>query len=678
MRKYSLLQTSALAFSCAVLAAGAAAQTAEPAHSNIIHPLSPAETFGTTYGTSNLGRAPSAAVSGGGNGVSPALRFDTLKAALASGRLPPANLSAFVTYTQSDPLLNTIETLGSHPEIGPTSLMLLIWNHVALDMTSIDHTTAGHKVPFNGASIPVFESTYGEQFGPPRTSRALAIVHLAMFEAVNAIEKKFVSYTPPGSGRSIQEAMFVTLQGRPLTTATVSEAAAIGQAAHDTLIALYPRKTALIEASTLRLSVLTTASEGATGQADANTRLIMGREVGAAAAAAVLAARFNDGSTPTVEPDLCKPHNGQPAETVLPTSLCWETYWPKDVTLPDSAIDWTVDPIGLGALKLGAAWGSVSPFVVGADEFVTSAGMKLPSGIKPVPTADTTDFKDGLTMDTYGGTVPNPRGGAPIPAKYGVRLWGGYGPPSGSLLTYPPGQGPRYNTKTNRRQEQTDNALFWGYDATALLCAPPRLYNMLSDSFVVDWMKAHPGPHSAVDLARYLALVNIALADAGIESWKAKYLYHIARPISYLRPGKTPKPTDDAGWTPLGQVGSNGAPDNVTPGFPAYPSGHAVFGGALFEMMSKVLGVDKVFGGSFDFVSDEFNGHTFGPNGQLRPRREAHFVSLAAAEWENAESRIWLGIHWQEDADDGSQLGDEIAIRIFDTTLRPVVETSAK
>jgi hypothetical protein len=75
---------------------------------------------------------------------------------------------------------------------------------------------------------------------------------------------------------------------------------------------------------------------------------------------------------------------------------------------------------------------------------------------------------------------------------------------------------------------------------------------------------------------------------------------------------------------------------------------------------------------AFDFVSDEYNGRTFGGDGKLRSYKKVHFISLQSAAWENAESRIFLGIHWQKDADDGILLGDAIAEKIFTTTLRPV------
>ena len=53
------------------------------------------------------------------------------------------------------------------------------WNHVAIDASGLDHT------PVASGDTRVF----GEQLGPTRASRAMAIVHIAVFEAVNAIAR---------------------------------------------------------------------------------------------------------------------------------------------------------------------------------------------------------------------------------------------------------------------------------------------------------------------------------------------------------------------------------------------------------------------------------------------------------------------------------------------------------
>jgi len=91
-----------------------------------------------------------------------------------------------------------------------------MWNEIALDTTAIDHT------PVNPASGED-PRRFGEQLGPHRSAYAMAIIHIAMFDAENAITKKFVSYS-----------------GIPAVQGNVSLDRAIAQAAHDTLVALYP------------------------------------------------------------------------------------------------------------------------------------------------------------------------------------------------------------------------------------------------------------------------------------------------------------------------------------------------------------------------------------------------------------------------------------------------------
>ena len=59
------------------------------------------------------------------------------------------------------------------------------WNEIAIDASGLDHT----PVATGEARI------FGEQFGPTRSSRAMAIVHIAIFDAVIAITGGYRSYT---------------------------------------------------------------------------------------------------------------------------------------------------------------------------------------------------------------------------------------------------------------------------------------------------------------------------------------------------------------------------------------------------------------------------------------------------------------------------------------------------
>src|SRR5947207_14966183 len=91
------------------------------------------------------------------------------------------------------------------------------WNQIAIDATGLDHTPVA----------PGEHRTFGEQLGPGRASRAMAIVHIAIFDAVNAALGDYQSFT------GIQSAP------HPFSTA-----AAVAQAAHDTLVALFPSQKA--------------------------------------------------------------------------------------------------------------------------------------------------------------------------------------------------------------------------------------------------------------------------------------------------------------------------------------------------------------------------------------------------------------------------------------------------
>ena len=133
------------------------------------------------------------------------------------------------------------------------------WNHVAIDSTGLDHTPSDEGVPHS----------FGEQIGPGRSSRAMAIVHVAIFEAMNAIDRRFDSYV-----------------GMPRVDWQASLDAAIAQAAHDTLVSLYPSQTA--HCDELLAEDLAQMPDGAAKDG--------GIAVGRFAASAILQRRQGDGS----------------------------------------------------------------------------------------------------------------------------------------------------------------------------------------------------------------------------------------------------------------------------------------------------------------------------------------------------------------------------------------------
>ncbi len=97
----------------------------------------------------------------------------------------------------------------------------------------------------------------------------MAIVHIAIFDAINAIEGGYRSYT-----------------GIPRVHDNTSVDSAIAQAAHDTLVAMFPSQRAAFDQELAE-------DLGDIPNGQAKTR---GIALGRRAAAAILALRSNDGS----------------------------------------------------------------------------------------------------------------------------------------------------------------------------------------------------------------------------------------------------------------------------------------------------------------------------------------------------------------------------------------------
>lgn len=419
------------------------------------------------------------------------------------------------------------------------------WNQLAIDTSGIDHKPG----------------SAGEQLGPHRSSRAMAIVHIAMFDAVNSVSGRYPTYST-----------LPRVIGATMGVATA-------QAAHDALTALYPSQRAAFDA------LLATHLAAFTGTGKTN-----GIQAGRAAAAAILAARVNDGSA------FKEPLVG------------------IDIPRASGAGQWTPDPLSGNLKAVGAFWGKVKPFVI-------SSGQRFRA---PPPPA--------LTSAAYATAFSE-----------AARLGG-----DGVI------------TPTTRTAAQYDIGLFWAYDGMPSLCAPPRLYNQLAMAIAVEKGTAS----DPVELARYLALVNVAMADAAISAWDSKYFYNFWRPVVGVRfaDDNNPLTRTIANFTPIGAPASNTPNQNFTPPFPAYPSGHATFGGALFQVIRNYYGTDRI---TFDFTSDEFNGRTAGHDGRVRPVWKRHFTSLSQPEEENGQSRIYLGIHWAFDKTAGIDMGEKVGDAVY-------------
>jgi hypothetical protein len=193
------------------------------------------------------------------------------------------------------------------------------------------------------------------------------------------------------------------------------------------------------------------------------------------------------------------------------------------------------------------------------------------------------------------------------------------------------------------------------------------LYNQIARTLAVQQN------NNVADNARLFALMNVAQFDAGLTAWNNKYDDDFWRPVMGIRDAQSDGNLDTQGvanWVPLGAPASNPRPGetNFTPPFPAYTSGHATFGAASFQTLKRFFGRDDI---TFTFVSDELNGITRDADGSVRPILPRTFNSFTQAKLENGQSRIYLGIHWAFDRDDGIQTGDAAADFIFDNSFQP-------
>ena len=236
-------------------------------------------------------------------------------------------------------------------------------------------------------------------------------------------------------------------------------------------------------------------------------------------------------------------------------------------------------------------------------------------------------------------------------------------------INRPPGLGAR-----TLKEEVIGTA--WGYDGPPELGTPPRLYMQVVLA-VLDTVEAEsPGALLPEDELAIIAGIGIAMADAGIDAWYYKYkpTHMMWRPAVGVRNAVVGNGVADPNFRPLGRPDTNGSGSGLTPDFPAYPSGHATFGGAAFHLLRLFLvqkgvakfnasGIDSVH---CDFVSDEFDGRNRDPR-TLQPRDHLtlNVGSLWQAIIDNSLSRVYLGVHWQFDGitkRNTTNTGDEFGV----------------
>ena len=181
-----------------------------------------------------------------------------------------------------------------------------------------------------------------------------------------------------------------------------------------------------------------------------------------------------------------------------------------------------------------------------------------------------------------------------------------------------------YNAGVNLSPEQHDIAMYWNDGSGSFF--PP------GHNVAIALQMIRSRQLNLDQAAALLAKVGIAQNDAAIVCWRAKFVHNVLRPETFIRNYIDPS------WGTL----------IPTPPFPSYTSGHSTFSGAGATILTAELG------------DVSFTDSTKIPYG-FSPRSFSNFYDYAQ---EAAVSRLYGGIHYRFDNENGFTCGQHIAMNV--------------
>jgi hypothetical protein len=197
-------------------------------------------------------------------------------------------------------------------------------------------------------------------------------------------------------------------------------------------------------------------------------------------------------------------------------------------------------------------------------------------------------------------------------------------------------------SSTTRTADQTQSARFWAGAAASV-------WNRAA-------VNAAKGRHrTLLQNARLFAMLNMAMSDALLVGWDAKYHFLLWRPITAIRLADTdsnPGTTKDATWLPL----------ISTPAYPEYYSGHQSISGTAQAILTAF------FGNRTPVVAFS----------ESLPGVERSWPNFAAAADEAYMARIWSGIHFRFAMRDTRQNTGRIAAYVLAHAMRPKGEQTGQ
>ncbi len=154
------------------------------------------------------------------------------------------------------------------------------------------------------------------------------------------------------------------------------------------------------------------------------------------------------------------------------------------------------------------------------------------------------------------------------------------------------------------------------------------------------------------DATRSVALLNMTIYDAYVCVFDNKFFYNHWRPytaIHWAANDENPDTEPDPDWNTL---------HKHTYPFPSYPSAHGTGSGAGMTVLANTLGL----GDNYTFTMTVPEVDSAGPMSEKMKMDppERTFNSFSEAALEGAMSRLYLGIHFRYDSEDGNKLGTKI------------------
>jgi len=193
------------------------------------------------------------------------------------------------------------------------------------------------------------------------------------------------------------------------------------------------------------------------------------------------------------------------------------------------------------------------------------------------------------------------------------------------------------NDAANGNDEELWIAEFWADDVEGLMISPPGRQFAIANQLIE---QNDLGYERTLEL---LLRLGFAINDSAVSAWDDKYTYNVQRPSEYIIP------VIDADFT----TNLSRFTVESNPAFPAYPSGHATFAATGAGVFIDFFGTDEI-----DFTDNTYLDFDYVVDFEGTPRSFTTFTDMA---FENAYSRVPLGVHIIEDATEGLRLGYEIA-----------------